>query len=540
MNAKRLLSVLLITASLAGAASAIDVNNPPAGTFSDEWYVVQIKGEKSGHAHMTMKRTGRSGGDVISSRTDMVLEMSRAGQSVAVRVTQENDETIDGKPLGFMNTMRLGSLPGGTITRGTVANEKVSITTSQFGQQTEPKVYDLPKGAMMTWAVYREQIKRGLKVGDKYEVSAYEPSIAPGSIIPMSVEIMAPEMIDLFGRKVRAFRTRQVMHISNMLGQKSDVETLSWMTEDGNIVRSQMEIMNLQIEIVAATKSVALSPNKPTDLMVDTLIPVDKPINSRADRLTYLISFDGKSDSIRLSEVPDTDMQKVVRHSANELEMVITRRTVKGAQADPKPIGSTRSKALTEDERKRYLAPSSVVNFKDPAVADLARQAAGSEKDPLKLGEKLCRFVSDYVEDKNLNVGFATASETARSKEGDCTEHGVLLAALGRAVGIPTRLATGIVYAGRFAGRDGVFVGHLWTQFYINGQWVDLDSALGQVVADPTHIALSLSDAGDTGIADMVSSVWLNLGKLKIRTVDGSVRTATSRPASQPAVVQPR
>ena len=40
----------------------------------------------------------------------------------------------------------------------------------------------------------------------------------------------------------------------------------------------------------------------------------------------------------------------------------------------------------------------------------------------------------------------ATAAEVARSREGDCTEHAVLLAALARARGIPARVAMGLVY----------------------------------------------------------------------------------------------
>lgn len=535
MSFRRLCLLVLTTVFFAGPVTALNVNNPPSGTFVDEWYVVMIKGKKSGHAHITLKRTQRPGGDMISARTDMVLEMNRAGQTVAVRVIQQSDETVEGVPLGFMNTMRLGAMQAQNL-RGTVEGNKITVTGSQFGQETEPKVYELPKGAMMTWAVYREQMKRGLKPGTKYVIPAYEPSIAPASTIPMDVEILETEMIDLFGRKVQAVRTRQVMHITNMLGQKSDIETLSWMTEDGNIVRSRLEILNLPIEIVAATKSVALAPNEPTELMMDTLISVDKPINTRGDRIAYRISLREKSDQIRLSEVPETDMQKVVRRSPSSLEIVVSRRSGKDGKPDQKQLGSGQSRPLTEDERKRYLATSSVVNYKDPAVADLARQAAGNEKDPLKLAEKLCMFVSDYVEDKNLNVGFATASETARSKEGDCTEHGVLLAALGRAVGFPTRLVTGLVYAGRFAGKEGVFVGHLWTQFYVNGQWVDLDAALGQTHADATHIALGLSDAGDTGIADMVSSVWLNMGKLQISVLDGDGPGVATRPTTRPAV----
>ena len=160
-----------------------------------------------------------------------------------------------------------------------------------------------------------------------------------------------------------------------------------------------------------------------------------------------------------------------------------------------------------------------MVNHKDPVVAKLAKEAAGDEKDRWKLAERLCRFVSEYIQQKNLSIGFATASEAARSREGDCTEHGILLAALGRAMGFPTRVVTGVVYADEFAGRGKVFVGHLWTQFWIEGQWVDLDAARGETVVDPTHIALSISDAGDTSLADLVNSVWLNLGNLKLTVV---------------------
>ncbi|HPD31646.1 MAG TPA: transglutaminase domain-containing protein [Phycisphaerae bacterium] len=532
MNTWRVLRTLLtLTAVASPPAIALDINNPPVGTFVDEWYVVRIEGKKSGHAHITMKRSQKTGDDVITSRTDMVIEISRAGQEAGVRLVQQSEETIDGKPLRFMNTIRLGALPGGITTRGTVADGKVTITTSQFGQETEPRVYPMPEGAMMSWAVYREQMKRGLKPGDKYELMAYEPSISADKVIPMSVEIMEPETIDLFGRKVQATKTSQVMHITNMLGQKSDVETLSWMTDDGNIVRSQMMVAKWKIEILAASKSVALSPNEPTELMTDALIPVSRPIDGRSDRITYRISLKNKVDRVRLSDIPETDMQRVLRRNESELDLVVTRRTSEGDRPGAKKLGDSPARRLAAKEKERYLTPSSVVNFKDPTVADLAKQAAGDEKDPLKLAERLCQFVSDYVEDKNLNVGFATASETARSKEGDCTEHGVLLAALGRAVGIPTRLVTGIVYARHFAGKEGVFVGHLWTQFFIDGRWVDLDSALGQTVADPTHIALSLSDAGDSGIADMVSSVWLNMGELKIEVLDGPGRKAISQPA---------
>ncbi len=534
MNTKCSACALIAAFVSQGPLLAIDVDNPPVGVFSDEWYILRIKGQKSGHAHAVMERVNHPGRDVIRSRTDMVMEMGRAGQGVKVEAIQQTEESLDGEPLAFANRMKLGVMPGPS-TSGKIANGKVTVTTAQFGQQADKKIYDLPGGAMMAWAVYREQIKRGLKPGTKYELPLYEPSVTPERLTPTSIEILNRETIDLYGRKVEAVKTRQTIRIANMFGQQTGVETVTWVTDEGSAVRIEMSLMNLPIELVACTKSVALAPNDPAELMLDTLIWSDKVVDPNARKIVYRLMLKDKSGKVELPDLPETDMQKIGRRGKDEVRLIVTRRG-----DEPGDPGKAE---LTAKERQRYLAASSVVNYKDPAVAKLVKQAAGNEKDPGKLAERLCRFVGRYVKSKNLSVGFATASEVARSKEGDCTEHGILLAALGRAVGIPTRLVTGVVYADAFAGLKRVFVGHLWTQFWIDGRWVDLDAARGETVVDPTHIALSLSDAGDNSIADLVSSVWLNLGTLKLTVVSsehGDESTPAGHRPGRKATSQPR
>jgi len=39
---------------------------------------------------------------------------------------------------------------------------------------------------------------------------------------------------------------------------------------------------------------------------------------------------------------------------------------------------------------------------------------------------------------------------------------------LGRALGIPSRVVTGLVYADEFEDQKDVLVYHMWTQFYID------------------------------------------------------------------------
>ena len=74
-------------------------------------------------------------------------------------------------------------------------------------------------------------------------------------------------------------------------------------------------------------------------------------------------------------------------------------------------------------------------------------------------------YVHSTMTKKNFSQAFSTAAEVAESREGDCTEHAVLLAALARACGIPSRVAIGLVYVESAGG----FGYHMWTEMYLDG-----------------------------------------------------------------------
>ncbi len=514
MKLKCLTAALFLLAVV--PALAIDVNNPPKGVFADDWYAVMIDGRKSGHMRSMLERKG----DIIRSATTMQMTAGRGQTTITVTVTQESEETLDGKPLAFSNTMRLGMIP--TSTKGQIKDGKVTITTSQFGQKGQTATYDLPDGAKMSWGVFREEIERGLTPGTRYEISMYEPTMAADRLTPATIEILEKETIDLFGRKVQAIRSRQTMKVKALLGREIEMTTTSWLEDDGTPVKVQMELMNIPVEMVACTKTIALSKDDPADIMDRTLVTLEGRLDefdADAPQQRYRITARGNGDGQRL-ELPETGMQKVERRSTDSLDVTVTRLSARKSRPAARP--------LTADERKLYLAPAPLVNYEDPPVKALAREAAGDEKDPRKLAARLRRFVAEYIQAKSLSVGFASAGEVARSKEGDCTEHGVLLAALGRANGIPTRIVTGLVHADEFNARNNVFVGHLWTQFYLDGEWVDVDAALPQAEPDATHIAMDLNAAADTGMADMVGSLWLTMGNLRIEAIGNA--TSQSAP----------
>ena len=95
-------------------------------------------------------------------------------------------------------------------------------------------------------------------------------------------------------------------------------------------------------------------------------------------------------------------------------------------------------------------------------------------------------------EGEELQDPFAAASEVARNLTGDCTEHGVLTAAMCRARGVPARVVVGLVYADHLGG----FGFHMWNEVYVHRRWVAIDAGFDQTSVDAVHIKLT-----DTSLA---------------------------------------
>jgi hypothetical protein len=96
-------------------------------------------------------------------------------------------------------------------------------------------------------------------------------------------------------------------------------------------------------------------------------------------------------------------------------------------------------------------------------------------------------------------TGHYSALETLKRRSADCTDAAVLLAALGRAAGIPTRVVNGLVYSHpSYHGVSNVFMPHSWTLAYVDGRWRSFDLALDAF--DSTHIALTVGDGDEQSV----------------------------------------
>ena len=125
-------------------------------------------------------------------------------------------------------------------------------------------------------------------------------------------------------------------------------------------------------------------------------------------------------------------------------------------------------------------------------------------------------YVHQTVSSKNFSQVFASALEVARSRQGDCTEHAVLLAALARACQMPARVVVGLVYVPR----EQAFGYHMWTEVFDGKRWLPLDATLGQGGIGASHLELGVSNLADAASLTTLISVAQVLGKMKIEVLE--------------------
>jgi transglutaminase-like putative cysteine protease len=91
-------------------------------------------------------------------------------------------------------------------------------------------------------------------------------------------------------------------------------------------------------------------------------------------------------------------------------------------------------------------------------------------------------------------------------------------------MGIPTRVASGLVFMKNFKNEKNILGFHMWTEFLLKGKWVPLDSALKKLGAHPDRITLGVSSLDENsitevgvGISEMVGNLSVKIEKIEFK-----------------------
>jgi hypothetical protein len=467
-----------------------------AGSDEKEYLAVFMEGKKVGHAVET--RTVSD--DKVKTTEQVSITISRGGISVTIEMSETSIETTSGEPLGFEATQKLGAMTM-KMTGQIDKQGLVSLTTNSMGAE-QKSTLQWPQGAVMAEGLRLLTLKKGLKEGTQYSVKIFSPGMLQA--LDADVLVGAEQNVDLLGRVVPL---REVTTTLNMPGAGKVVST-SYVDRDLQMLKTITPIAGMQVEMVACTKEFALGQNDVLELIDKMFLKSPEPLTNLASAksITYLLSPVKEEAGLA---IPSNDNQKARTLDNGNVVLKI--------EPVAAPAGVRFPYKGTDPAILEAMKPTRFLQSDDEKVIELARRAVGGTKDAAEAARKIEAFVADYIENRSLSVGYASAAEIVVSKQGDCSEFAVLTAAMCRAVGIPAQVVAGVAYVDDFLGNRG-FGGHAWAQAYIGGKWIGLDASFrgaGRGGYDAGHIALAVGNGEPVDFFNLAST----LGQFKIDKV---------------------
>jgi len=438
---------------------------------TEEWAGVYFQDKKIGYTHSVLTRTQ----DGYQLDHTIMLDMVMMGvpQKTRAQINTVTDHEFNLQVFSLrINSGALSFIAYGNMDAGNMMT--LSVTSAG---KTEEKKLQLDRAPVISNALKYSLMKAGLRPGAVYERIIFDPMTMSNRTA--TIEVLDREPVSVAGQEHDCYR----MRITYM-----GVTMTVWIDGQGRTVKEESPT---GMVLVREDRQQALQagPGGSPDMVEAVAIEVDTPFYSKGLRLLSLrllnvdlsgFQIDGGRQSMA-GNVVTVVQQDIGRHSSY-----------------PLPFERAGFEA--------WLAPSLLIQSDRAEFAALVEEIRGGKRSALKVVRRLHDWVYKNIE-KRPTMGMPSALDVLSSRQGDCNEHAVLMAALCRAAGIPARVAAGIVYM------RNRFYYHAWNEVYLN-EWVPVDATLGQFPADVTHVKFVEGDMED-------QLMVLNLiGRLKIEVVD--------------------
>lgn len=474
-----------------------------AGTSFDRWYVITLDDQRVGYSHTS--ETEHNG--EVTTFTETRISIRRGEDGLDITQQLQFVETNQGEPLRAVSTMGLGRSP--VQTTYVFAEAGIEMTIVQGDQK---RVAYLPPvaGFWLTPAAAQRFTEQQMQAGQKQiSFRTIDISMAP-TAMDVDLSVVGEKMIAVLGKTVPAVEWEVTQSLLPGVVERQFVD------QEGRtrITRMDLGFGGLAVEMIEADEAVARADVDPPEIMARTLVRPDRGIeHPRLLRSAlYELKITGEEDLPSVS-LPRGGYQRVVWGDHR------TARVVVDLDSPVNPLDDLPS--------AEHQATSTVLNHNDQKLRQLIAEALGEDPlalDPIEQSHRLRDFVHLYIEKKDLAIGFATAGEVARTAQGDCSEHAVLLAAMLRGVEIPSRTVSGLLYVEEFLGRIGVFGYHMWTQAWLPSplgeHWVDLDATLVDREFDAAHIALAYSSLSDRSMVNDLVALAPLFDRLQVKILE--------------------
>ncbi|MEO8605520.1 MAG: transglutaminase domain-containing protein [bacterium] len=416
-------------------------------TSQDEWSGLYMKGHKVGYAHTHIEPRG----DGYRLDETSVMRLTVLDREQNVRAVIGADAGPDWAVRRF--TVSLITDLGDFDVRGTVDAKTLVIAMDSGGETTEQRL-PLSEPVYLPSSARAALQAQGLKAGASTTLRVFDPSALAQE--PMTITVVGRDTLTIDGVAVAAWKLHESFR---------GIESQVWLDEDGHTLREEgpMGLVTMRENADNAVNNGW--DGAPFDLMGAVAIPVREPL-ADPRHLAHLRA--------QLSGIDGIAVPSDARQALRDGTLTVAREA---------NVAATYELPYSGEARRADLQATPFLQIDHPSVQAAAREALGDEREPRRAADRLRRWVYDNLEKRPV-ASIPNAVQVLQLRAGDCNEHAVLFAALARAVGLPSRIVAGLVYA------DGAFLYHAWDEVWLGNGWLTVDAAFDQMPVDATHIKL--------------------------------------------------
>jgi hypothetical protein len=449
-----------------------------------------------GYQALTLTRPGDAPEAWLDASATSALSLQRFGQTTLERMELTSRETAVGQVESVESRIHSGGVEMHTV--GRRQGDLMQFET-RAGEQRQQWSVPLPAECGGYFALEWSLRRAPPVAGEQRTLHAIVPML--NQVAEIRVVAARPEAVALPNG------TRQLLRLDYTLTLPggTTINSVSWVDKAGEVFKAEMtELQQVSYRVDQATALAAVAHAK-FDLGDFSTVRLAQPLaQAGATRqVRYRVELRSGDPA---SVFPRTASQSVVSVGPGSAELTV--RAL--AYGDGEPA------APDDAPRDADRQPSSLVQSDDVQVRQLAGQIRPAATDAWSIATATEQFVYQNVTDKDFSTAFATAADVARSRQGDCTEHAVLMAALCRAQYIPCRAVIGLVYVDSQQG----FVFHMWNEAWIQDRWISFDGTLGQAGISAAYLVLARSSLETGDAFATLLPVLQVMGQLQVEVLD--------------------
>jgi transglutaminase-like putative cysteine protease len=478
-------------------------------TVREYWDAAYLDRVKVGSFHTLVREIEGDSGKFLRATVEMDLGIRRGKTTVQMRILSGTDETSEGKVTRVSMIQPIGQGKNREIL-GKVVEKQLHIKVNDPPLEKKVPWNDEVIGLARQESLFQD---RKVKPGDSFRYFSFEPTIT--SVVGVTATVKDEEEVEVLkvGKDGKVHFQKEKLLRAETAPDKvkigATVLTLPamtvWMDKERNIVRSQTELDGIGVlTLHRTTKEVANMENGiPPDIL--RLIPLNRSIAQPHDTRSAIYRVTLREDDDPKSAFADDSHQSIKNVKGNTFEVHVH------------PVRAPRTVDKPGKVGEEFLQSGAFLDCNDERIKKNTQEAISNEKDPWKKAIRIEDWVHQHMTGKN-DVGTFIASQIAANPEGDCRQYAMLTAAMCRAAEIPSRTAVGLVYTVDAQQRPGMGF-HMWTEVWIQGQWVPIDATLGKGHIGAAHIKIADSSWKDANSLTALAPVTRVFGKISMEVV---------------------